>query len=496
MSFDDDMKNRFQNQTPTVSNLDKGAAAAASSAARRTVAARGIAAIAFFAFIGLGALALTSGGETNSLDVAGNQDESANDEAPVEDGQDDGESVGVPEETSGESEELAEDDEAIAEQPEEPAEVNDEATNEPEPIDEAEEPIEDSDVVLTVGDEMVFRVIDVASDDTLNARAGAGTDNDVTFEFAPDATGVVRTESAPELVGTAEWVEVYGPISGTRGWVNHAFLEPIDVLDGRPCVFDDGQASANAYTNTDGGADSTAAVSTAMDTFRFGSCIRTVIEFSDGFSPSNPVTVLPNDITISSGAFDGLSIIDLGPSIIAAEAADERFIEDGISQSIYIHRVEGGNLTGLIYGPSSNIEVAFDNSNGRIIIDVADIGAATGVQPLLEESGVVVTDVFSGPDGVTISGLARPFEATLGVEVLYDGNPIDVDWTSGAVNSGTASNNGVMTTDWSSAWGAFDFTIDVFPSVNPFELVVRVDPSGGAADDPVVVDIVLEDLLN
>lgn len=496
MSFDDDMKNRFQKQTPIVSNLDDGAAAAASSAVRRTAAVRGLAAIVFLAVIGLGALSLTSDGDTNSLDVAGISDANAED-AQAEGDSESGATDPIAEETSEGGEEVTEQEQAsdvVAEEPDEQAEL---AGEQPTDEIETEEPVDDPGAVPTVGDEIVFRVTAVASDDTLNVRAGAGTDFDVLFELAPDATGVVRTDTDPELVGQNEWVEVYGPISGTRGWVNFNFLEPIDVLDDRPCAFNETSGSVSAFANSEGTADSEGIVASTMDTFRFGSCVRTVIQFADGFSPANTVTVLPNDITVDGNTFDGVSIINFGPSLFAAEAADARFVEAGTSQSIYLHRLVDGNIVGLIYGPSSNLDVAFDNANGRIIIDVADAGtAAGGVQPLLDQNGVVLTDIFLGPDGVTISGLARPFEATLGVEVLFEGNPIDVDWTQGAIGSGTASSNGVMTTDWSSAWGAFDFTIEVIPSVNPFDLIVRMDPTGGAADDPVVVDLVLEDLLN
>ncbi len=495
MSFDDDMKNRFAQQAPVVSNLDGGAAAAASSAKRRTAAVRGIAAIAILAFIGLGALGLASRGDTNSLDVAGVDDSTTTEDAIDEQESDET----VSEETSDEGQEVAEADEVEQEEQDAPTTVEESAeASDQEPTEEVEEPIDDAGSIPTVGEEMVFRVTAVATDDTLNVRAGAGTDFDVIFELAPNATGVVRTNTAPALVGQNEWVEVYGPVSGTRGWVNFNFLEPIDVLDDRPCVFDEGQASpTTTFTNSEGSVDSDEIVATTIDTFRFGSCIRTVIQFSDGFSPANPVTVLPNDITINANTSDGVSIIDFGPTLLAAEGADARFIDSGVSQSIFLQRVEDGNIVGLIYGPSSALDVDYDNTIGRMTIDVADTGAASdGVQPLLDESGVVLTDIFSGPDGITISGLARPFEATLGVEVLLEGNPIDVDWTQGAIRPGTASINGVMTTDWTSAWGAFDFTIEADPAVNVFDLVVRVDPTGGAADDPVTVDLILEDLLN
>lgn len=506
MSFDDEMKNRFANQTPIVTNIDAGAAAAASSVKRRTAAARGIAAIAVFVFVGLGALAIGSNGDTNSLDVAGDPDGGSGEVA--EDGENEDSTDPVeeepsedavevdPEDSSDELDDVGADEEPTAEEP-----AEDQSASEQSEQDDPEEP----PVSTLTGD--VFAIANVESDDTLNARDGAGTSFDVVYEFGFDETGIVRTNTETVFIGTSEWVEVYLPVAGRQGWVNSSFLEPITVTDSAPCAFNGSAASVGTgFANTEGSSTSNATVVGAMETYRFGSCIRTVIEFSDGFSssnaPANPASVLPNDITVTSDGGEiasSLSIIDFGSSVFAAEAAESRFVDSFGTQSIFIFRPVEGNITGHIYGRSPVLDVRFDNTNGTMIIDVADTQAATaGIDPLFDAGSVVVTGISPVPntDGSTslrIVGLARPFEANLSVDVLRNGDPLAVDWT-GAFRTGTVSTNAVMTTDWSSAWGLFDFTLELAPGIDPFDLVLQIDPSGGAADNPTFVDLVIGEL--
>lgn len=357
---------------------------------------------------------------------------------------------------------------------------------------------------------LVWAVTGVDADDTLNARSGAGTDFDVVFELEPDATGVLRTGNDATTTDGAVWFEIFAPTSGTgieTGWVNSAFLIETAVSDTRPCLFNGPQDHYIGldWTNPDGSDDSDAAVISNIETYRFGGCLRTVIEFSDGWSyedgGANRVTTLPTDIVVTR---DNPPAIDFGRSITGAEVADARFDEDR-GQLTFVSMGADRQLDGLIYGPTTTMTATFDNTNGTMIIDIADIRLSTdadptefdrvgeNVRPFFDQSGVVLTGLASSTDEQrwTFTGLARPFEATMGVQVRStSGSPVDVDWIGGVVD-GARADNGVMTTTWSEAWGQFDFTITLPDDVDPRTVLVDFDPSGGAADDPQTVTLAL-----
>ena len=365
--------------------------------------------------------------------------------------------------------------------------------------------------------ELVWRVVNVESNDTLHARSGPSTDFDIVFDFGPDATGVVPTGNDATSADGGEWVEVFAPTSGTEhdvGWVNSAFLVETPVADTRPCLFNGPQDHYIGFewTNPDGSPDSEAAVISNIETYRFGGCIRTVLEFSDGWSyedgGANRVTTLPHDIRVLR---QGQVIVDLGRLISGAEVAEARLSEsNGVDQSIFMVKDAGpDHVVGHLFSPTTTTTATFDNTNGTVIIDIADIrltpdadpaaieqvGAA--VEPIVDSNGLVLTRVKSSDVGNrwSFSGFARPFEATLSVAVRTStGEAIDVEWF-GAVVEGRRSENGVMTTTWTEAWGQFDFAISLPDGVKPADVVIVFDPSGGAADDPQTVDLSLADYL-
>lgn len=71
-----------------------------------------------------------------------------------------------------------------------------------------------------------YRVIDVAADDMLNVRAGAGVSHDVAGSVTPWETRLVGS-GAEEVVSGATWLEVSFP--GGVGWVNSKHVERIQV---------------------------------------------------------------------------------------------------------------------------------------------------------------------------------------------------------------------------------------------------------------------------
>lgn len=315
------------------------------------------------------------------------------------------------------------------------------------------------------------------------------------------ATAATSETAEPEVVAESQPVDVE-PVEPTVEEPIVDSPEPAEGVDQQAtaCIFDDGGGTTTtSWTNTEGSATSDAAVVTRIDTYRFGSCIRTIIELSSNFPlfDETPVgvTLLPNDITIDADSGGGIPSISFGKSIDQASTVDDRFRAAEITHSTFVYRTKAGNLAGEIYGPSSMLDVKFDNSNGTIIIDVAEtVDGGVGRQPLLDENGVIIKSVESSADNsVTITGYARPFEANLEAEVLVDGTPTNVGWAQ--ENGEVASSKGISTTDWISALGYFEFTIELDAGIELSDVVVRLNPEGGS-DTPTEVDLVLDDLLN
>jgi hypothetical protein len=67
-----------------------------------------------------------------------------------------------------------------------------------------------------------YAVVNVASNDVLNIRAGAGASQPVVGSFPSDAVSVMRTGPTASA-DNATWVEVQNPSGGT-GWVNSFYL--------------------------------------------------------------------------------------------------------------------------------------------------------------------------------------------------------------------------------------------------------------------------------
>ena len=165
-------------------------------------------------------------------------------------------------------------------------------------------------------------------------------------------------------------------------------------------------------------------------------------------------------------------------------------------------------LDGLVYGPTTTMTATFDNTKGTLIIDIADIRLPFDADPaavdrvgpkavsIIDEAGLVLTGASSSPNERqwTFTGLARPFEANLGVQVRTTGGaPVDVDWIGGVVE-GLRPDNGVMTTTWTEAWGQFDFAVLLPDGVDPQEILVEFDPNGGV-DDPETSVVSLADFI-
>lgn len=70
----------------------------------------------------------------------------------------------------------------------------------------------------------LYKVIDVASNDVLNMRGGAGVDYDLVGSIPPQATGLLVTGAGQQVDGYT-WVPVQ--YNNVNGWVNSRFLQEL-----------------------------------------------------------------------------------------------------------------------------------------------------------------------------------------------------------------------------------------------------------------------------
>lgn len=479
MTLETDLRDRFSTVDPQIADLDAGVSGAERASDRRTTANRAVAAGVILIALVVGFTAFSNLTDDSSNEIFTTDPN--------------------PEQNS---------DDAIDETPTTAVAVDEE---DPEPASETVAP------APAAPDAIVSNIIGVEQNDTLNARSGPGTNFDVLFEFEPSTTGVVHTGETDTADDGAAWVEVFAPTSGTEfdvGWVNATFLSEVAVPNAKPCLFNGPQDHYIGidWANSEGSASSEASVVGSIDTYRFGSCIRTVFTFSNDFSyldgGGQPVAALPTDIVVTR---DAPPVIDFGASIVGAEAVESRFSErPGVSQLSFASLGQDGQLDGLVYGPTTTMWVTFDNQNGTVTVDVADIrlpvdadpaiveriGPAVG--PVADGNGVVITSASSSDRSRwTFTGLARPFENQMAVATsTTSGEPVDVQWT-GAINEGrVSSSNGVSTTTWTEALGQFSVTITLPDDVPAEEVIVTFDASFNPDGEPDVLDVALADFVS
>jgi hypothetical protein len=68
-----------------------------------------------------------------------------------------------------------------------------------------------------------YSVVNIAGNDTLNVRSGAGVGYPVLTKLAPDTKNIFRT-GAIATANSAEWWQIYLPDGSGKGWVNASYL--------------------------------------------------------------------------------------------------------------------------------------------------------------------------------------------------------------------------------------------------------------------------------
>ncbi len=335
------------------------------------------------------------------------------------------------------------------------------------------------------------------ADPYLNVRESAGADNRLIAKLPPTYTGIDTTGQQVTTADDAVWVEITmldpiavdlgEPLHGgvPYGWVNSAYLEPL--YEGLPVTTEEVAACSRVTPNA-AAADGSRPPSHlyALDSaYLSPNCLRIVLTFGTGplaysrydvaaeVGPASSVPQVMDRIAGSQGA-----TFDLGGIASAWHGATET--DDGV---YVVH--DGAEVDLLVNVAIGDLVVHELPARGIVVIDIV-----TEPQPeVLPAAGstVLTQPIWPSNGTLTLSGIARPFEATLGVEVRDEaGNRVDAMY-SGSLVFGTkrATEYAVMTPGWSEAWAPFTVRISGLP---PGDYTVVLDGDGGA-DSPVTLDI-------
>ena len=331
-----------------------------------------------------------------------------------------------------------------------------------------------------------------SADPFLNVRLTPGADGELLAKLPATYTGIEATGAVETTADGGTWIEVVlrDPVPVTTvegdqrrpppGWVNRAFVETMS--DGLAVGTDEVPACGSGLDRIDPGPDR------LDDGYLYAlesgivadGCLRVILTFGSGSAPfvwdelpssTGPAAELPQVITTMSGGF-GVSI-DLGVTDGAWPGATQT--NDGA----YAVRLDDGSLDLVTPLPVDGVTTTALTERGIVVVDLS---LGDGERPPAGAGVALTRPVLAGSGTVDIVGVARPFEANLGVTVEDSaGRAVDAVF-SGGDHLGTlrGTEYGVGTTDWTEAWGAFALRIEGL-AAGDYVVVLNAD---GGADDP------------
>ncbi len=326
------------------------------------------------------------------------------------------------------------------------------------------------------------------NDPFLNVRSGPGTEFPVVAKLPPNYSGILSQGDATVTDDGALWIPIalFNPVEFTpdpaqefvdhgEGWVNIALLEPLP--DGIAVGTDEVPACRDGEFGQLGGTMSGEPYVYGLEsTYLTDTCLRVVVSFGQGEVPiiwedipagTGPASALPSILNTMSGGFG--SIVDLGATEWTWPEATET--DDGV----YIVRGGDGGLELVAPMRVDRVNVTALPEQGMVVVDLK-----VAEPPVVTDQLVVLTEPpLVGAGSVSVNGLARPFEATLGVSVVdADNNPV-AGVFSGSSFLGTIETDqyAVSTSDWTVAWGRFSVKVD---GLEPGSYTLLLNAQGGS----------------
>jgi hypothetical protein len=326
------------------------------------------------------------------------------------------------------------------------------------------------------------------TDPFLNVRSAAGAGQPLVAKLPPTYRGLRATGRSVQTADGATWLEfeLLHPVRYTgevsdggfatnpTGWVNGALT--VALPDGIGVGLDEVPGCFQGEPGRVGGGLSGEAFVYGLESrFLSDSCLRVVLtvgagqtsySWSDIPTGTGPASGLPSIIATSVGSQG--STIDLGQTRSAWPRATET--DDGV----YVVRGADGNLELVVPLGADGAELTSLPELGVVVIDLSIRGPA----PMADRLVVLTEDPLIGAGSVSVVGIARPFEASLGVALVdADDEPVTAVF-SGSAFLGTMRSDqyAVETNDWTDAWGRFALKVD---GLDPGQYTLLLDGEGG-----------------
>jgi hypothetical protein len=330
-------------------------------------------------------------------------------------------------------------------------------------------------------------------DPFLNVRWAAGAGSDLLAKLPPGYRGLAWTGATEATEDGATWyeVELLHPVAGVnppeplegrnpRGWVNAAYLLPlpdglsVGTAELAPCPAEgesglaDGPSDAHVYS---------------LETARVADgCTRIVVGFGGGtlgYSWDDPSM---EDVAPLDRVPAWNTVQEPWPLVIDLPATARVWPGATDADGVYVARSASLALQLVSLLPSDRTTVrSFD---GWLVIDLEG-----GSQPIPPADGLVALtqQQWIGAGFITVSGLARPFEANLGVSVIDAAGNREEAVYSGSTFLGTIRTDqyAVQTYDWTEAWAPFSVEV---AGLSPGSYILKLD-ADGASDSPRTLDI-------
>lgn len=336
------------------------------------------------------------------------------------------------------------------------------------------------------------RVAGDASDPFLNVRIEPDPGADLLAKLPPTYRGLRATGAEASATDGGSWVEVEllhptpltagtAPTDGTNptGWVNSAFILPL--ADGISVGSGDLEPCSGEGEFGDG--DGAASYVASLEVVRLSSgCVRIVVGFGFGTGDFEWANVTGSLLT-SPPAWQELQ--NPLPFMLALPNSTMAWPQATDAGDVYVVRRPDLSVGITSLEPADRVIVrAFE---GMLVIDLEG-----GTQPpaIKGANVVLMREPSVNLGSVDVTGLARPFEANLGVMIEDQaGQPVEALW-SGSSFLGTIVTDAyaVMTNDWMTAWGSFAARAE---GLEAGSYVLVLSPDGGS-DQPRTLRIPFE----
>ena len=364
------------------------------------------------------------------------------------------------------------------------------------------EAADDTATVATVerGDRMrvdTERVAADADDPFLNLRAEPGPGEALVAKLPPNYRGLEATGGTADVDGQ-KWIEVSlrhhvafmvpAEIFETpTGWLNSSFTLPNS--DEAPIGTDEVPACRGDHELTAASNSGEFHVIGLDSSMLSDDCLRVVVTLAEGST------------TFSWAEGPGAYGV---PGVAVFDTTFGAHINFDATDSVWPKATDNGSGAYIV---RDGDEEQASSVCPRSCLDLRILRSVDSVSTtMLPDLGVVVVDVklsdtdnyrpdpsvhLTGepqiePGAVIVEGIARPFEASVGVEIV-DGNgaPVSARYSGGSIGDIEGEQYGVDTTDWTEAWGLFNFRAE---GLAPGDYTILLDTDGGS-DTPILVEV-------